>query len=88
VLSKDLFLGLQELVCFLYGQKMKSVNEARWSMFHSKYIRENKITDLSVLPPCESVLKLHTMRANTIAYVWHNLANPIIQFNRRKRLDN
>ena len=46
----------------------------------SKHKKENKITDLAVQPPCESVLKLHAMRANTIAYVWRNAANPLIEF--------
>ena len=35
-----------------------------------KYAQENKVIDLSTLPPCRSVLKLHTERANTVAAIW------------------
>ena len=63
ILSDDTFNELQEYVCLLYRRKTKSVNDARWKLFKQKHEMENKNIDLASLPPCESVLKLHTKRA-------------------------
>ena len=57
---------LEEYVCFLYGSRKRKVNEVRYEIFHRKYSNENKIVDLSLQPPCQSVLKLHSSRANFI----------------------
>ena len=33
---------------------------------------------MSLLPPCQSVLRLHSMRANTVSYIWKEaLSNQI-----------
>ena len=45
-----------------------------------KHKRHNKIIDLSLLPPCKSVLRLHIKRANTVAYLWRNASIPTIEF--------
>ena len=37
-----------------------------------KYENNNKIIDLSLLPPCRDVLVLHIMRAAYVANVWRN----------------
>jgi hypothetical protein len=77
-ISNDLFLTLQEFVAKLYGMKRQQVNEARYCLFSRKYRNENKRVDMSTIPPCESVLKLHSLRANFIAAIWKRstLNNP------------
>ena len=42
----------------------------RKKIFNKKCKEEGKITDLSVMPPCRSVLRLHTHRANYVAKIW------------------
>ena len=69
-LSEDLFESFEEYTALLYGVKSKSINEARWKIFEKKHKRHNKIIDLSLLPPCKSVLRLHSKRANAVAYLW------------------
>ena len=32
------------------------------------------------MPPCKSVLKLQSKRANATAYLWRNASNPSIEF--------
>ena len=41
-------------------------------------LKKKKIIDLSLLPPCKSVLRLHSKRANAVAYLWRNASNPTI----------
>jgi len=66
---------------FLFSMvKAKSVDKARLKIFQKKNQRENKITDLALLPPCTSVLKLHATRSNAVAYLWRNSASPRIEF--------
>ena len=64
----------------IFGVKSKSINEARWKIFEKKHKRHNKIIDLFLLPPCKSVLRLHSKRANAVAYLWRNASNPTIEF--------
>ena len=67
----------------LNGTKLKSVNEARYAIFATERQtrqKENKITDMAAFPPCESVLRLHSKRANAVAYMWRNAVNPIPKF--------
>ena len=57
-------------VCRLYGvAKFKKVNEARYFIFLSKN-NKNISVDLSLLPPCQSVLRLHLSRAIYISNLW------------------
>ena len=64
----------------LYGTKEKTNDAARWKIFDRKHHRENKIIDMSSLPPCTTVLHLHAKRANAVAYLWRNSVNPTIEF--------
>ena len=48
----------------------------RYDIFHRKYSNENKIVDLSLLPPCQSVLKLHSNRASFVAKIWKSAGDP------------
>jgi hypothetical protein len=77
-LSQETFCQLEEYVCFLYGVRIKSVNEARWRIFKKKQDKEHKVTDLASLPPCKQVLQYHAKRANVVAYLWTNSIHAII----------
>jgi len=61
---------LEEYVAKLFGSSNKTTNEARYSLFKKKYTDDKKVIDLSVLPPCQSILQLHIKRANYVAYIW------------------
>ena len=34
---------------------------------------------MAALPRCESVLHIHSKRANALAYMWRNAINPIVE---------
>ena len=57
---------LEEYVCELYGCRKNNVNEVRYQLFQQKYKRQSKIIDISLLPPCKSVLLLHLKRSNFV----------------------
>ena len=69
-LSDELFDSLEEFTCLLYGYKKKDINKVRKMMFDKKYTKEGKIIDLASLPPCRSVLYLHSLKANYVAKMW------------------
>ena len=48
--------------CMAVGKIMKTILE--------EICERKKIIDLSLLPPCKSVLLLHTKRANCVAKIW------------------
>ena len=75
-LNDDGLLQLEEFVCYLYGVKTKSVNDARWNIFNQKYKSENKVPDLSSLPPCQQALYYHSKRSNLVAYIWRKSQQP------------
>ena len=68
--NESIFKVLAEFTCKIYGSKEVNINDVRSSMFRSKCKSEHKIPDISVLSPCRSVLKLHTLRANYVACIW------------------
>ena len=74
-LSEHLIDLFEKFVCTLYGSKKVRVNEARYELFKKKFIKENKIIDLSLLPPS---LILHLNRCNYVACVWKSSAAPNI----------
>ena len=78
-MSEELFKQLEEFVCYLYGMRIKSVNEVRWRLFEKKHKRENKIADLWSLPPCQEVLRYHCQRTNFVPYIWRHSFQPMIQ---------
>ena len=79
-LMPAIYEALEEYACHLYGSKKRKVNEVRHQMFRRKYDNENKIVDLSSLPPCQSVLNLHTSRANFVAKVWKSAGVHQLEF--------
>ena len=56
--------------------KMKSmkkyVNYVRHQLFECTYSSKDKIIDLSLLPPCRSSVRLHSLRANAVAKIWND----------------
>ena len=61
---------LEKFVCKLYGYNERDVNKVRKKIFDKKCKQEGILTDLSVMPPRKSVLRLHTQRANYVAKIW------------------
>ena len=70
VLSEEIKANLELFVCKLFSSKKASVNEVRLEMFTKKHTAQNKVIDLSNLPPCQSSLLLHMERANFVAAMW------------------
>ena len=61
-LGEKIFVNLEEYV--------KNVNDVRKKLFDKKYVRQGKAIDISLLPPCQSSLRLHILRSNIIAKIW------------------
>ena len=77
-LTEDVFGLLEEFICYLYGYKQKNVDDVRSKMFSKKYSNEHKVVDLSILPPCRSVLRLHVQRSNVVAMIWRRSLEPMV----------
>ena len=64
---------LEKYLCAIYGYpREKSVNAVRTKLFEKKYAKEGKFNDMSLLPPCNSVLILHIKQANFVAKMWES----------------
>ena len=59
-----------ELVVALYGYKDRDINKVRKKMFDKKFVKEEKVMDLSLLLPCHSTLYLDILRSNYVARIW------------------
>ena len=68
-LSDFLFNELEEYVCNLHGCHEKNNSKLRWLLFQKKHAKENKVTDLSALPPCHDALQINSEKANFVAKV-------------------
>ena len=69
--SKSTAAGLEKFVCSLYGEKrLSSVNRVRRIILWRSYSRDNKVIDLSLLPPCQTSLERHIRHANDVARIW------------------
>lgn len=65
-------------LCRMYGhKKIKSVDKLRSIMFWAKLRKNDKVPDLSLLPPCSSSLKKHTSRAHYVAKIWKHAESPL-----------
>ena len=60
-LSVTSFRLLEHFVSLVYGGNDEGVNQLRYQIFTKKQAREKKVVDLANLPPCQSVLRLHSM---------------------------
>jgi hypothetical protein len=54
------------------------VDFARYQLFMKKHATPKKVVDLSLLPPCKQVLRLHAASANAIAAMWKSSTIPEI----------
>ena len=61
---------LRNTFVYLCGFRKKDINYVRHELFQRTYSRDNKIIDLSLLPPCQSTLKLHASTDNVAAKIW------------------
>ena len=48
----------------------RDANRVRANIFEKKYTKSGKVIDMALLPPCQSVLILHSKRANYVARLW------------------
>ena len=71
-IDQNLKCLLEEYVCSLYGKKKLSVSEVRFYILQKKRERENKLIDISLIPPCKSSLRFHILRINFVASIWKN----------------
>ena len=72
-LSQEAISTLERFVCCLYGYpRLQSVNDARRKLFWQRYEKDEKIIDLSLMPPCQRSLELHCKRANYVAFMYRN----------------
>ena len=77
--SENTAAGLEKFVCFLYGGKrLSSVNRVRKTIFWRSYSRDNKVIDLSLLPPCQTSLERHIRRATYLARIWRQASHPMM----------
>ena len=65
--TDELFSHSEEFLYALYGNKENDVNKVRWLQFTDKHTKQNKVIDMSALPPCKETLKLHSARENYVA---------------------
>ena len=72
-LQDNVFNGLEEYICYLYRFRKKDINYVRHELFQRTCFQDNKLIDLSLLPPCQSKLKLHASRANVFAKIWRSI---------------
>ena len=76
-LTDDLHLQAERVVCRMYGEKkVDLVNELRSKMFWNR-LKNGKVIDLALLPPCSSSLRKHTIRASYISKMWKNATEPL-----------
>ena len=71
-LEQQALILLEEFVCHLYGYKCMSLNTVRSKMFNKKVSQRKKAPDISLLPPCHSVFRLHATRALYVAKMWRS----------------
>ena len=77
-LTDQLHQEAEKFVCKIYGHnRITSVNELQGTMFWQRLIKNDKVPDLSILPPCSSTLRKHTARAHYIATMWKRASVPV-----------
>ena len=79
-LSEENINSFEKYICHLYGKKYKSVNKVRFEKIQATYKVQNKIPELSILPPCKQSLVLHLRHASYIAKLWKSCLKPKIEF--------
>eukprot|EP00794_Sanderia_malayensis_P002593 gene2593-biopygen2126 len=75
-ISEKVLARLKKLVCKMYGERgMADINRARSSISWKKLKQDNKVMDLSWLPPCNSSLQRQAIRADFVARMWRKAQN-------------
>ncbi len=54
------------------------MNETRQAIFWGSFEKNNKVIDLSLLPPCKCSLEKNIARANLAARIWRQASQSII----------
>ena len=52
---------------YTLGYKEKNVNKVQWLKIRDKHTKQNKVINMSALPPWQETLKLHSVLANVVA---------------------
>ena len=76
--TQEIFEVLEEFVSKMYSFNCAAVNKVRSKMFTKRLKQEKRSPDLSLLPPCKSVLKYHMQWAVYVAKLWGSLYIPSI----------
>ena len=71
-IMQKIFEVLEELVFKMCGFNCESVNKVRSKMFTKRLKQGKRSPDLSLLPPCQSVLKYHMQQAVYVAKLWRS----------------
>ena len=80
-LTDDIFDQIQSFVLHIYGMKKAvDTDAARYQLFKRKYDNEEKNVDMSALPPCKSVLRLHFERAHYLSALWKRATTCRLQY--------
>ena len=74
------FNELEHFVCCMYGKpKYSSINKLRYDLFMQKFRPKSGYVlssfdgiDMSLLPPCQGSLYMHTQWANYQAWIWNS----------------
>ena len=66
-LNAELIVTFKSFVCHLYRHKDTDINKVRKKMFDKKFVKEEKVVDLSLLPPDQSTLYQDILRPNYVA---------------------
>ena len=66
----EMFTAIQGFIRAIYVSTKKTINEVRFDFLYQNYQNQNKIVDMSTLPPCERILFLYVKRVNYIASIW------------------
>ena len=70
--SEETFKDTEALICQLYGKKCQSVDLLRYEIHCAK---GGKV-ETQALPPCQSSLRLHVIRADFQAAIWRRATVP------------
>ena len=84
--SDDLFTGLEEFTCAVYGKpRFSEVDDLRYSILKGKCNEDGRLDpanniDIGTLPPCRKSLRQHIKRANYQTCIWKraHVSDPII----------
>ena len=68
-INAELTVALDSFVSHSYGYKAIDINKVRKKIIDKKFVKAEKVMDLSFLPPCQSTLYLRILRYNYVARI-------------------